>query len=118
MTVSFPIHETIIENDDNNNNDNKKKPKVITHKLRFIVSSRLMTSSLDSSVNNLSSVFACKWNYAKNESIELTQDNEYVYSKCKNCNNTKKQLLKDLKQKFKYTNRLSDNNHAKLYYYY
>lgn len=118
MTFSFPIHETIFENDDNNNDYNKKKPKVITHKLRFIVSSRLMTSSLDSSVNNLSNLFACKCNYPKNESIELTQDSEYVYSKCKNCNNTKKQLLKDLKQKFKYTNRLSDNNHAKLYYYY
>ena len=37
-----------------------------------------------------------------------------MHSKCRNCNNESKQLLTSIKQKFKYTNTLSDNNHAKV----
>ena len=74
----------------------------------------MKTSSLDTAVNNLTELFVCKCKYPKTETIDLRQDNEYEYSKCKNCNNKSKQLLESIKEKFKYTNRLGDNNHAKL----
>ena len=52
MALSFPIYETVLKNEEDHDNDDKKKNKVITHKLRFIDSYRLMTSSLDTAVNN------------------------------------------------------------------
>ena len=73
-----------------------------------------MTSSFDTAVNNLSELFVCKCKYPNNETIDLRKENEYVYSKCSKCNNESKQLLKSIKQNFKYTNILSYNNHAKL----
>ena len=71
-----------------------------------------MTSSFDTAVNNLSELFVCECKYPNNETIDLRKDNEYAYSKCRKCNNESKQLLKSIKQKFKYTNILSYNNRA------
>ena len=112
MTFSFLIATSETETNKSDENGNKKT-KLITHKLKLIDSCRLITASLDTHVNNLSELFEWFRTNKKNQAIELSHDNTHIYSRCKTCDKKSKQTIELLKEKFKYTCTLCNDNISK-----
>ena len=86
----------------------KVNDKTINYNLRFIESDKFMMSSLDEHVNNLSELFDCKCGDKNKQQIEIKQNDQIVYTRCKICHS--KQTIESLKDKFPSTFQLTNSN--------
>ena len=91
----------------------KVNDKWTRYNLKFIDSYRFMTGSLDKHVNNLSELFDCNCENKKEQVIKLKHEDNIIHSKCKTCHKRFKQDLELLKEKFKYTYTLCNDDISK-----
>ena len=78
--------------------------------IKFIDSCNFMMGSLESHVNNLSSLHNCICPDSSIQDIKLEYDKYYICRTCRTCANSTKQKIKSLIAKFPNTYQLCDNN--------
>ena len=113
VEVTNKDKDTKKDKDKNKDSNNDKKIKTVTHQLKFIDSNRFMAGSLDTHLNNLSELFDCVCKNKTKQTIKPKHDDIYVHSRCKTCNKRSKHDSNTLKEKFKYTYTLCNDNISK-----
>ena len=109
MTFSFTIAETQIAKGKVDQND-MPIIKTIKHKIRFVDTNRLLTRSLDTYLNNLSTLFECDCKNKSNQQIKFSHNDTNIISKCKSCLKRTNHDIQLLKRKFNCIYKLANNS--------
>ena len=109
MTFCFTTAETQIYTGKEDQND-KPIIKTIKHKIRFVDTNRLLTRSLDTCVNNLSTLFECDCKNKSNQQIKLSHNDTNIISKCKSCLKRTNHDIHLIKDKFNCISKLANNS--------